>query len=129
MADQRIMILGDDSVQVTLSEPLQRGEAQVNTFVLRAPRAGTAKDLSQDLINIGHTETIQKIITRISEPQITRKEFMDMTLGDVNALLAAMRVFTTPPAQRAEMTEALSEAGYSTTSPQESASAPTNSPA
>lgn len=117
MNNPTLKIHSDQTVTVTLSN----GES----YILREPIAKDMDGMGQDLIKIKHTDTVQKLITRISTPQLTRVMYGKLSLPDTQALNAAIDFFSAPPAAKAEMLAALTDLGYLSDSDLE----PTNSPA
>lgn len=109
---QTLQIIDNATVKVTLAAAIKRGEQEIHVITLRAPIAADLEGLSQELFNLKHTDTVQKVITRTSSPQITRREYMALAMDDTRALNAALDFFSAAPKARAEMLEALAEAGY-----------------
>ncbi|MCV6775192.1 hypothetical protein OIG30_11540, partial [Neisseria meningitidis] len=60
--EPQIKINADDTMTVTLAD----GKA----YILREPLAKDRAGLGQDLIKIKHTETVQKVLAKISTPKI-----------------------------------------------------------
>ena len=112
--DQTLEIIDNQAVKVTLSKPIIRGETNYQTVTLRAPVAAHLEGLSQELVKVKHTDHIQKLVSRISEPVITRQDYMQLTLDDLNTINAALDFFSAPPSAKAAMREALAELGYIT---------------
>lgn len=111
-----IQIIDDNTVKVHLVGGIKRGENTVHTIELKAPTGNQVKDLMQDMLQIGHTESVQKVVTRTSQPQISQREFMSMGMGDIQALREAVRFFYLPPMQKKEAMEHLQELGLYTES-------------
>jgi hypothetical protein len=106
-----IQIIDDSTVKVHLIGDITRGENTTNVVTLKAPNGGQVKDLMQDMLQIGHTESVQKVVSRTSQPQITRGEFLKMGMGDIQALREAVRFFYLPPAAKKEAMDNLQELG------------------
>ncbi|MFV2028883.1 phage tail assembly protein [Neisseria sp. S1] len=121
---QTIQILDDKTVKVTLSAAIKRGDVEHHTITLRAPVVADLEGLSQELVNLKHTDTVQKVIHKITSPQITRREYMSLSMDDARALNAALDFFSAPPKAKAEMMEALEEAGYLKASESDAATSP-----
>lgn len=102
--NQSIQINEDNTVTVILSDG-QR-------IILREPLGKDMDGLSQDLIKIKHTDQVQKLIGRISTPQLTRLQYGKLGIGDTQVLNTALDFFSAPPSARAEFTAALQELGY-----------------
>lgn len=116
MTTQTIMPNEDGALTVTLSTG--------DRYNLREPLGKDMVGLAQDLLQIKHTETVQKLLGRIATPPMTSLTYAKLTLSDTQVLNAAVNFFTAPPSAKAEMKAALSELGYLS----ESNTAPTTSP-
>ena len=66
-SNQSIQINEDNTVTVILSNG--------DRITLREPLGKDMDGLSQDLIKIKHTDQVQKLIGRISSPQLTRQQY------------------------------------------------------
>lgn len=110
--EQTLQIVDNQTVKVNLTAVIKRGETEYHTITLHAPVAANMEGLSQDLIKIKHTDQIQKLVAKISEPKITRTEYMQLGMDDLNTINAAIDFFSAPPSAKAEMAEALAELGY-----------------
>ncbi|HHK5576495.1 hypothetical protein [Neisseria lactamica] len=102
--EPQIKINPDDTLTVTLSD----GTA----YVLREPLAKDMAGLGQDLIKIKHTETVQKILAKISTPKIGMAQYGVLNMADTQALNAAIDFFSAPPSARTEIQEAFEALGY-----------------
>ena len=102
--NQSIQINEDNTVTMILSNS-QR-------LTLREPLGKDMDGLSQDLIKIKHTDQVQKLLHRISTPQLTRVQYGTLGIGDTQVLNTALDFFSAPPSARAEFTAALQELGY-----------------
>ena len=101
---QSIQIQANGNLTVTLSNGAQ--------YQLREPYAKDLDGLSQDLIKIKHTDQVQKLIGRISSPQLTRQQYGKLGIADTQVLNTALDFFSAPPSARAEFEAALAELGY-----------------
>ena len=101
---QSIKINPDNTLTVTLSNG--------NSYTLREPRGKDMDGMGQDLIKIKHTDTIQKLIQKISTPPLTRIQYGILSLSDAQVLNTAIDFFSAPPNAKAEITAALTELGY-----------------
>lgn len=117
MNTQSIKINQDNTLTVTLSD----GAA----YTLREPVGKDMDGLGQDLIKIKHTDTVQKLLHRISTPPLTRVQYGKLPLSDTQVLNAALDFFSAPPSAKAEIRAAYAELGYLS----ESESAPPTAPA
>lgn len=113
---QAIKIIDSSNIEVTLSNGAK--------YQLREPFAKDMDGLSQDLIKIKHTDQVQKLLQKITQPVLTRAQYGKLSLSDADVLNAAINFFSAPPAAKAEMTAALAELGYLSASESE----PTTSP-
>ncbi|MRN37212.1 hypothetical protein CRG49_008755 [Neisseria sp. N95_16] len=104
MNNQTLTVLDDETLQATLSNG--------QTFKIRAPMVKDMEGLAQDLIRIKHTDTIQKLIGRITQPQITKLQYIKLSLSDSQVLNAAIDFFSAPPSAQEEMKAAMVELGY-----------------
>ena len=110
--EQTIQIIDNDNVKITLKTAVVRGGTEYHTIALRAPVGADMEGLSQDLIKIKHTDQIQKLVHKISNPTITRSDYMKMGMDDLNVINAAIDFFSAPPSAKAEMEAALAELKY-----------------
>ena len=106
MTPQTIKPNTDGTLAVTLSNGEQ--------YTLREPLGKDMIGLAQDLIQIKHTETIQKLLGKIATPPITSLTYAKLSLSDTQVLNAAVNFFTAPPSAKAEMMAALNDLGYLT---------------
>ena len=95
-------VIGKQSMAIQISEIeaglLCKQCAQLKNEVL-------AKDLDG-------LRTLQKLIQRISSPQLVRREYMQLPMDDLRALNVAIDFFSAPPATKAQMLEDLQAAGF-----------------
>ena len=83
--EPKIKINPDNTIIVTVSN----GTA----YTLREPLAKDMAGLGQDLIKIKHTETIQKLLSKISTPKIGMAQYGGFSMADAQALNAAVDFF------------------------------------
>ena len=112
MQEQSIQVIDERTIKINLLSGVKRGDAVVKSFTLRAPVGADFEGLSQELINLKHTDQIQKLIQRISSPQLVRREYMQLPMDDLRALNVAIDFFSAPPATKAQMLEDLQAAGF-----------------
>ncbi|EGZ47745.1 hypothetical protein [Neisseria wadsworthii] len=101
---QTIKINQDNTLTVAVSS----GES----FVLREPLAKDMDGLGQDLLKIKHTDTVQKLLGRISSPPLTRLQYGKLSLSDAQVFNTALDFFSAPPSAKAEIRASLQELGY-----------------
>lgn len=112
---QTIKINDDNTLTIELSTG--------DRYTLREPLAKDMEGLGQDLIKVKHTDTVQKLLGKISTPPLTRVAYGKLSMSDAQVLNVAIDFFSAPPSARAEMEAALQDLGYS----QSSNSEPTTS--
>ena len=93
MQEQSIQVIDERTIKINLLSGVKRGDAVVKSFTLRAPVGADFEGLSQELINLKHTDQIQKLIQRISSPQLVRREYMQLPMDDLRALNVAIDFF------------------------------------
>ena len=84
-SNQSIQINEDNTVTVILSNG--------DRLTLREPLGKDMDGLSQDLIKIKHTDQVQKLIGRISSPQLTRQQYGKLGIADTQVLNTALDFF------------------------------------
>jgi len=95
------------SHEITLSEPIVRGETKIDTLTLRKPKAGELRGLSiADLQNAQVTAVIT-LLPRISAPPITEPEAANMEPEDLATCAGAIIDFFMTQDQRAIVAELL----------------------
>ena len=104
MSNQTIRILDADTLEITFSNG--------QSHRLREPLAKDLEGLGQDLLKIKHTDTVQKLLGRITSPQLTKMQYGSLTLADAQVFNTALDFFSAPPSAKAEMQAALAELGY-----------------
>ena len=122
--EQSIQINADGTVQINLLHGVKRGDNIVKTYTLRPPLAADLEGLSQELVNLKHTDQIQKLLQRIAVPTLVRREYMSLPLDDVRAFNVALDFFSAPASLKKQMLEDLSDAGYLAAPDAESATQP-----
>lgn len=76
----------NNTVTVTLDEPIKRGDKLINEVQLRRPKSGALRGLS--LMNVANMEvsTLIKLLPRISDPALTEYDINNMDPSDLTAL-------------------------------------------
>lgn len=78
---------------ITLSEPIKRGDQMIEAITLRKPRAGEMRGLTlQDLLTSDVT-AILKVIPRISDPVLTPHECDNLDASDLAEIGGTIRGF------------------------------------
>ena len=104
---QTIKINDDNTLTIELSTG--------DRYTLREPLAKDMEGLGQDLIKVKHTDTVQKLLGKISTPPLTRVAYGKLSMSDAQVLNVAID-FSAPPSAKAEMEAALQDLGYSQSS-------------
>lgn len=81
-------------------------------YDLREPLAKDLEGLGQDLLKIKHTDSVQKLLAKITTPPLSRIDYGRLSLSDAQVFNAAIDFFSAPPSAKAEMRAALAELGY-----------------
>ncbi len=98
----------DNMVEITLAEPIQRGETTIEKLHLRKPRAGELRGLSlQDVINTD-IAALLRLVPRISNPPLTQPEADELAPADLSEIGGAIRGFFMTAAER-KLLEAMIE--------------------
>lgn len=105
---QTIKINDDNTLTIELSTG--------DRYTLREPLAKDMEGLGQDLIKVKHTDTVQKLLGKISMPPLTRVAYGKLSMSDAQVLNVAIDFFSAPPSAKAEMEAAMQELGYSQSS-------------
>ncbi|MEM8554394.1 MAG: phage tail assembly protein [Pseudomonadota bacterium] len=71
---------------VTLATPITRGETTIAEVAVREPKAGEMRGLNQSEVYSMKTDTMIKLLPRITEPALTPDELADMPMSDFGNL-------------------------------------------
>lgn len=94
---------------ITLSQPIQRGEKSIDEITLRKPRAGELRGLNlQNLISTDIV-TVLQLLPRISNPVLTDDECNDLDPADLTEIGGAIRGFFMTKAELAMMDQMIKE--------------------
>ena len=87
------------STPITLDFPIDRGTSKVDKITLHKPNAGQLRGVSlRELLDM-NTDAIVKVVSRVSEPQITPQEAAGkLDPSDLLQIGAALANFLLPPA-------------------------------
>lgn len=82
---QTIKINDDNTLTIELSTG--------DRYTLREPLAKDMEGLGQDLIKVKHTDTVQKLLGKISTPPLTRVAYGKLSMSDAQVLNVAIDFF------------------------------------
>lgn len=83
-------------VDVTLDEPITRGDDTIATVRLRKPRSGELRGLSMvDLVRLEVT-TLRDLLPRISDPVLTKEDVDQLQPNDLFQLSSEVAAFLLP---------------------------------
>lgn len=86
--------------QITLDEPLKRGDQTITAITLRKPAAGELRGIAlTDLLQLD-VMALQKVLPRISSPTLTEQDVMKMDPADLVQLGGAVAGFLLPKAAK-----------------------------
>lgn len=86
--------------EVTLSEPVQRGDTRIEKVLLRKPKGGALRGLNlQDLITCD-IATLHTLIPRITNPPLTKPEAEDLDPADLAEIGGVIRGFFMTAAEK-----------------------------
>ncbi|WP_298431370.1 phage tail assembly protein [Ottowia sp.] len=82
---------------VSLSYPLKRGTTSLDTITLRKPRVADLRGLALSEVMQLKTDAVAVLLTRISEPQLTRHEVDSLDILDFGTLAGEVIGFFLSP--------------------------------
>lgn len=88
---QTIKINDDNTLTIELSTG--------DRYTLREPLAKDMEGLGQDLIKVKHTDTVQKLLGKISTPPLTRVAYGKLSMSDAQVLNVAIDFFSAAVSQ------------------------------
>ncbi len=100
---QSIQIIDDENISITLSTG--------TTFVMRNPRAIDANGLSQEAIRARLTEHVQKLVSRITTPVLSRITYSQLDLSDIQVINTGLDFFSATGLAKMEILDHLEELG------------------
>ncbi|NBC35535.1 phage tail assembly protein [Novosphingobium sp. FSY-8] len=85
---------------IILTDPIQRGSTQITQITLRKPKAFELDGLSMPDIGMMQTKTVIELVTRFSEPTLTKVEARNLDGDDLMECAGAFRDFFMTKAER-----------------------------
>ena len=95
--------------EITLDEPIKRGDSEISAITLRKPQAGELRGLTLEDLLKTDVDTILKLIPRISDPILIDDEVNAMDPADLTECGGAIRGFFMTKAQQAIMDRMIEE--------------------
>ena len=81
------------SIDITLQEPLKRGDNEITALTLRRPSAGELRGCQLMTLLAGDTDQVIRVASRITTPVLTEHELQQMNPADVFAIAAEISGF------------------------------------
>lgn len=90
----------NNSITVTLDEPIKRGDTTITEVKLRKPKAGELRGVS--LVDLGNLNVLalQQVLPRITSPTLTSHEISNLDPADLLSLGAEVGYFLVRKADR-----------------------------
>jgi len=89
--------------EITLDQPIKRGDDEVTKVTMSEPLGGTMRGLQISMIQAGDVSANMKLIPRITNPSITEAELDAMPGRDIMKLTMAVVGFLLSPEDAAAM--------------------------
>lgn len=93
--------------EITLSEPIIRGETTIDTLTLRKPKSGELRGLSIAELQNANATAVMTILPRITMPTLTDQEAANLEPEDLASCAGAIIDFFMTADQRAIVAELL----------------------
>lgn len=93
--------------EITLSEPIERGETKIDKLTLRKPKSGELRGLSLAELQNANVTAVLNLLPRITQPLITQQEADALEPEDLSACCGAVIDFLLTSEQREMVTELL----------------------
>ncbi|EGF93098.1 phage tail protein E family protein [Asticcacaulis biprosthecium C19] len=90
------------TVKVTLSTPIKRGDTSITELMLRKPKAGELRGLSLLQIQMCDVTTHIKLIPRIASPMVTEADIADLEADDLSEVMDGVVGFFLTKEQNAQ---------------------------
>lgn len=100
---------GNKFKEITLDQPIKRGESEIAAITLRKPSAGELRGLTLEDLLKTDVSTILTLIPRISSPNLIQEEVDAMDPADLTECGGAIRGFFMTKAQQAIMDKMIAE--------------------
>jgi hypothetical protein len=88
--------MSNENTTVQLETPIQRGEKTISEIQLRKPNGGDLRGLSLVSLMQMETDSIIKVLPRISMPTLTENDVIHMAIGDLSQIGIVLSGFLLP---------------------------------
>lgn len=95
------------SVTITLSSPITRGDAEISQVTIRKPKAGELRNLKVEELFNTDVNTLFVVLPRITMPTLMENDIAGLETEDLLEFAGAVKGFFMPPAMKAAMVKAL----------------------
>jgi hypothetical protein len=92
---------------ITLTAPIVRGSATIDTIQLRKPKSGELRGCNLPGLMNGDVDQLMKVLPRISNPPLLPAEVADMDPADMAECAGQVMLFLLTPTQRALLDQQL----------------------
>ncbi len=90
---------------ITLDVPLQRGDQQITSLVLRRPHTGALRGVSITAVLQMDTSAIMTVLPRISTPTLTKQDVEKLDIADLTECGITLASFFLRKSERDSPTE------------------------
>lgn len=111
MSHAKLELISDTELKVTLITPIKRGGEDVYEINVREPKGRHLEGISQKMLDFLETSTIASVLQKITTPQLSREEYLDMSMAEIQLFGAAITFFTLPPTNRREAVDGMRASG------------------
>lgn len=87
---------------VTLDEPVKRGDTEITSVIVRKPGAGELRGISLLALSDMDVTALHKVLPRVTTPMLTQQDIERLAPADLLSLGVAISSFLLPTAQRQE---------------------------
>lgn len=95
------------TVTITLSSPIMRGETEIRQVTIRKPKAGELRNLNVEGLFNTDVNTLFVVLPRITMPTLMENDIANLETEDLLEFAGAVKGFFMPPAMKAAMAKAL----------------------
>jgi len=95
------------SVTITLSSPISRGDSTIAEVTLRKPKAGELRSLKVEDLFATDVNTLFVLLPRITQPTLTQHDVANLETEDLLEFAGAVKGFFMPPSMKAAIAQAL----------------------